>query len=172
MRLNDLSGLPDEARLWCFGADRDLSEDETSILLGRIGTFLGSWKAHAQDLRVGFEWREGRFLLVAVDERQAAASGCSIDALVGQLREIESALGVSLIDGTAIWFRDASGSIRTASRADFRSMAADGIISSDTPVFDLTLLTLEQLRDGRLERPAGQTWHVRLLARTGARSVP
>lgn len=171
MSLNDLTGLPNHARLWCFAADRTMSSDEATVLGERLAVFLGDWTAHAEELLVGFELRDHRFLLVAVDERQAAASGCSIDALTGHLRELERELDVGLIDGSAIWFRDASGDIRTVSRADFKNLAAGGAVGPDTPVFDITLLTLEQLRDGRLEVPARDSWHGRLLAPTGARSV-
>jgi len=171
MSLNDLTGLPDHARLWCFAADRAMSPDEATVLGERLAVFLGGWTAHAEELLVGFDLLEDRFLLVAVDERQAAASGCSIDALTGHLRELERELDVGLIDGSAVWFRDASGDIRTVSRAEFKKLAAGGAVGPDTPVFDITLLTLDQLRDGRLEVPARDSWHGRLLAPTGARSV-
>ncbi len=172
MSLNDFTGLPDQARLWCFAADRSLSVDEATVLVDRTEGFLAGWRAHDQDLLVGFELREGRVLLVAVDERQAAASGCSIDALLGHLRELESDLGVALIDGAAVWYRDPAGDILTVSRREFKRLAVDGVVGRDTPVFDLTLLTLGQLREGRLEVPARDSWHGRLLAPTGARSVP
>jgi hypothetical protein len=170
MSFNQLGALPDDARLWCFGADRDLSPEETRVLIDRVGRFLGGWKAHARELRVGFDWHEGRFLFIAVDERQAAASGCSIDALVGQLREIESEIGVSLIDGAAVWFRDRSGVVRTVSRSDFKDLATAGAVGPDTSVFDLTVGTVRQLREGRFELPARKSWHARLLGRDRARS--
>ena len=172
MSLNDLAGLPDEARLWCFAADRSLSPADATVLDERMEAFLGGWRAHAQDLRVGFELRESRFLLVAVDERQAAASGCSIDALTGQLRELETDIGVGLIDGAAIWYRDPAGNIQMVSRPDFRRLGEEGSVGVETPVFDLTLIAIGQLRDGGFEVPARDSWHGRLLAPTGARSAP
>lgn len=171
MSLNELTTLPDEARLWCFAADRPLSAEEVDVLAARMAGFLGGWKAHAQELRVGFELRESRFLFVAVDERQAAASGCSIDALVGELREVQREIGADLIDVSAVWYRDPSGAIATVSRPDFRRLGSEGSVGLETPVFDLTLLTVGQLRDGRLEVPARNSWHASLLTPSGVRSA-
>lgn len=168
MSLNELTTLPDEARLWCFAADRPLAPEEADLLTDRISAFLGGWKAHAQELRVGFELRESRFLFVAVDERQAAASGCSIDALVGELRELEREIGADLIDGSAVWYRDPSGAIATVSRPDFRRLGEEGSVGPATPVFDLTLGTVGQLRHGGLEVPVRDSWHASLLTPSGA----
>jgi len=172
MSLNDFTGLPDDARLWCFAADRSLSPDEATVVAERMAGFLGGWRAHDQELLVGFEVHDRQFLLVAVDERQAAASGCSIDALSGHLRELERDVGVALIDGAAVWYRDPAGDIRTVSRPDFRRLGDEGSVGPETPVFDLTLIALGQFREGRFEVPARDSWHGRLLASTGAKSPP
>ena len=169
--MNDLTGLPDDARLWCFAADRTLSPSEARVLVERMGRFLAGWTAHSRELRVGFELLENRFLFVAVDERQAAASGCSIDALVGHLRELETEMEIGLIDGAAVWYRHPSGDIRTVGRAEFRRLSDEGVVGTDTSVFDLTLSALGQLRDDRFEVAARDSWHARLLG-NGARSIP
>ncbi len=172
MSLDTLTGLPDDARLWCFATDRSLSSDEATVVAEGMASFLGGWRAHDQELRVGFELRESRFLLVAVDERQAAASGCSIDALTGHLRELETRIGVSLIDGAGVWYRDASGAIRTVSRPDFRRLGDEGSVGPETLVFDLTLIALGELRDSRFEVAARDSWHGRLLTSAGVKSPP
>ena len=172
MNLNDLTPLPDDARLWCFAADRSLSPDEAAVLTESMASFLAGWTAHARELLVGFELRERQLLLVAVDERQAAASGCSIDALTGHLREMESDIGVALIDGSAVWYRDPAGDIQTVSRPEFRRLGDEGSVGGETSVFALTLIALGQLRQGRLEVPARASWHGRLLTSSGARSAP
>ncbi len=170
MSLHKLAHLPDSARLWCFAADRTLEPSETAKLLDSVSGFLLDWTAHSRALRAGVDWWLHRVLLIAVDESETAASGCSIDALVGHLREIEARLGVSLVDSSSVWYRDERGAIRTASRAEFRALAAEGRLDEETMVIDLTLERLEQLRHGLLEVPAGRSWHRALLSRTGART--
>jgi hypothetical protein len=165
MSLTTIDQLPDSARLWCFAADRPLSADETARLLGHVRDFLGEWAAHGQPLRTACDWRRGRFLLVAVDERAAGASGCSIDSLTHRLGHIEAELGVRLRDGAPVWYLEPRGQgvVRQASRQEFRALAEEGRVDGATTVFDLTAGRLADVREGRWERPAAESWHARLL---------
>lgn len=154
--------LPDDARLWIFGANRPLDAGEVSRLNEETARFLEGWAAHGEELAAAFDWRYDRFLIIALDEQHAAASGCSIDALTGHVRQLESELGVGLVDGSPIWYRDGE-EIRVASRREFRQLAASGEVSGRTVVFDLTVGRLGELRAGRWELPASSSWHGRLL---------
>lgn len=157
-----LKDLPDDARLWTFGADRTLTEEEGDRVAAATRPFLDRWAAHGEALAAAFEVRHGRFLLVAVDERRAAASGCSIDALMGHVRELERELDVKLLDASPIWFRYGK-EIRSAGRSEFTALAEKGEVDGQTPVFDLSLQRLGELRAGRWELAASDSWHSRLL---------
>lgn len=161
-----LSELPDEARVWVFGAGRPLTGAEVARIDAALEEFLAGWAAHGARLRPAHEVRERRFVIVAVDERAAGASGCSIDALSHRIAGLEEELGVSLRAGGRIWYRDGDR-IVSCDRATFRDRAATGDVSPRTPVFDPTVATLGDVRAGRFERPAGSSWHARLLASTG-----
>ena len=128
-----------------------------------MSAFVEAWTAHRRDLRAGVEVLHGRFMVVAVDESVTGASGCSLDALMRQLREVGSSHDTDWLDSTPIWYRDISGEIRSVGREDFRAMASRGEVSDLTSVFDLTIPRLADLRAGRLETAAGTTWHRRLL---------
>ena len=95
--------LPDHGRLWVFPLSRDLAEDERAQVLGEVDAFLAQWAAHGAPLQSGRELRDGRFLLVGVDEDAEAPSGCSIDALVNRLRAIGQELKVSFVDHAPVW---------------------------------------------------------------------
>ena len=43
-------------------------------------------------------------------------------------------------------------------KADLAARLADGTLTAATPVLELALLTLGELRQGRFERPLGETW--------------
>lgn len=168
MSLTSIEMLPNSARLWCFAADRPPSREETERLLEAVRGFLDGWAAHGHPLRTACDWRRGRFLLVAVDESTAGASGCSIDALTRRLGELEEELGLRLRDAAPVWYVDSrENAVRRVSRAEFRSLAAEGRVDGSTTVFDLTAARLADVREGRWERPAAESWHARLLrART------
>jgi len=152
--------LPPESRLWVFAADRGLSADERARLLEQVDAFLAQWKAHGHPLTVARDWRYDRFLLVGVDEMSAGASGCSIDAMVRTLGELEQALGVQLLDHGPVLFRRDDGIARLP-RPAFAELARAGGVSGDTVVFDNTLTRVAELRAGRWETPARESWHAR-----------
>jgi hypothetical protein len=160
MPLVPLGSLPDDARVWVFAAERALAPAEVDAVLGTVDAFLGVWAAHGHPLRSARELRKSRFLIVAVDEAAAGASGCSIDALVREIRSLEAKLGVSLVDHGPVVFRD-GGSIRRVPRDEFAELARNGRVTPDTLVFDNTISRLAALRGGGWELPASASWHGR-----------
>ena len=165
--IRGLAGLPDDARLWIFGASRPLDEQEATSLISSTQRFLEEWAAHGRALAVAFEWLHNRFLLVAVDEDRAAASGCSIDALLQYVKRLEQQLDVRLLDGGGVWLRAAAG-IQCVGRREFRGMAERGEVDGNTIVFDLTVQHLGDVRAGRWELLAASSWHARLLPSAGS----
>jgi hypothetical protein len=150
--------LPDHGRLWIFPSTEALSSAQSDAFLAEVDSFLDGWSAHGVPLRSSRDLRDDRFLVIGVDVDAEAPSGCSIDALVKRLRALGSELGVSLIDHAPVWYRGGDD-IRTASRAEFRSLAQSGEVSPHTAVFDTSLTTIGSFRAGKLERPAAETWH-------------
>lgn len=163
MSLIPFDSLPGDARLWCFGASRDLDDAQTERLHSAMAEFIAEWTAHRRDLHASYAWLHGRILVVGVDESRAGASGCSIDALTGHLRRLGAELETDLLDATPVWFRGPAGSVRAVDRASFTEMAKRGDVSERTPVFDLTVMRLDDLRGGKLETTAGESWHRGLL---------
>ena len=160
-----LADFPGSARIWIFGTDRELEADETEALLGAVDEFLREWAAHGVPLRATRSWRHGRFLIVAVDMERAPPSGCSIDALVHVLRDLEDRLGARFLGNEAVWYRDGSGAIRRASRPEFRELARRGGVTPRSTVFDNSITALSELRAGRWEGPALERWHAALFDR-------
>ncbi len=159
--------LPDTARLWIFAADRRLSDHERELLLDATDGFLSEWAAHGVPLHAGRELRLDRFLIIGVDEQAAGVSGCSIDALVRGLKGLEEELSVKLIDNAPVLYRDGD-SIRRVSRARFQELVAEGSVALETPVFNNTLARVGDLRAGRWEVPASESWHARAFFETAA----
>jgi hypothetical protein len=166
MPIVEFEQLPDDARLWIFGAGAPLDDVDAPRLLGAVDGYLKTWKAHGNPLSCSRDFREEYFLLIAVDERASNASGCSIDGLFRLLQQAEAGVGTSLVGGGTVYFRDKLGLVHALPRADFERLAADGEVNGDTPVFDTTLTTVGDLRQ-KFERPARQSWHADLLPAVG-----
>jgi len=158
--------LPDHARVFVFAAERTLAPDEQAGLLGDVDAFLDGWAAHGVPLRCGRDFRYDRFLLIAVDERAAGVSGCSIDALTQKLRQHERKLAVALMDNGPVLYRSEHG-IARVSRAAFGDLADAAQVSADTVVFNNTVPDLGAVRSGKWETRARDSWHARAFFREG-----
>jgi hypothetical protein len=163
--MNDtLRELPDSTRVWVYGSSRPLRDDESSEIERELTAYVAGWAAHGAPLDAAAAVLENRFVVMAVDERAARASGCSIDDMVRRIGEIERVHDVSLLDGTLVYYRTPEGEIAACDRPTFRRRAAEGEITPRTIAFDPTIATLGELRAGAFERAVAETWHGRLLA--------
>ena len=154
--------LPDSSRVWVFGSDKPLTEEGTNLLLAGVDAHLGDWKAHGAPLTVGREWRDGRFLVVAVDQSSAGATGCSIDGLFRVLQQLEREVGANLVAGGRVFYRDDHGAVQSTSRNELASLTQSGVITKDTVVFDTALTDLGTWR-ACFERRAKESWVHELL---------
>ena len=162
MPLVPIEKLPEDSRVWVFGADKNIDAGATDLLLADVDRFLSQWHAHGSPLTVGRDWKHGRFLTVAVDQSTAGASGCSIDGLFRNLKALESRLGASLVTSGVVFFQNRKGAIECVDRERFTVLSAEGKVGPDTLVFDPTVTTLGEWR-ARFELTAAQSWHAGLL---------
>ena len=154
--------LPDDARVWVFGAANELTLPATDRLLGAVDEFLAQWNAHGSPLRCGREWRDDRFLAIGVDQSTAGASGCSIDGLFRTLARLEPEIGTSLLGGGRVYYRGADGRVAAVTRNAFSELARAGQVGPDTPTFDTSITTASAWRR-EFERPVRRSWHAELI---------
>jgi hypothetical protein len=155
MRVN-IDQLSNDAYVWIFGISPSLDAQKSDALMRQVNAFLEKWAAHGTPIPGAAEVREGSFLIVAADENREK-SGCSIDRMFGTLKQLERDLGVTILDSSRVFFRDREG-VRAIHRGEFRNAA-----TTETPVFDVTVERLGDVREGAWEKPAAQSWHARLL---------
>ena len=148
--------LPDHARVWIYQASRPLTDAELAATTTDLAQFTGGWASHGQALLAGAAWRHRQFLLIGLDERQAGASGCSIDASVHFVRSLEQTLGVSLLDKSQMAFL-LDGQVRLFDRRELREAVVVGTLTAGSLYFDNTLAAKGQIAAG-WPAPAGRTW--------------
>jgi hypothetical protein len=152
--------LPPDARLWIFPASRPLSGEERRRVLAEADAFIDQWTAHGVPLSAGRDIRHDQFVLVGVNERAAGVSGCSIDALVRRMGQLQAALGVELIENSPVLYRSEDKIVRVP-RERFAELASKGEVSLDTVVFDNTVAEVGAIAGGRWEVRAADAWHAR-----------
>ena len=157
MPQTNLNALSDDSRIWLFGVAPALDDAKRARMLAEVDRFLRDWAAHNVPVTSAREILHDSFLLIAVD-KASETSGCSIDRMFGLLRQLERDLGVTILDPNLVFTRDRGA----MTRDEFRAAA-----EPDTVVFDPLVERLGDVRSGRWERRAEQSWHAKLLRGEG-----
>jgi hypothetical protein len=103
-----------------------------------------------------FEILHEQLLVLAVDESQLGASGCSIDSSVRTLRNLEQHLGVNLVDQGKLTLRNRSGQLQVLPALGIKSRISNGEITSDLEVIHPQVQTKADLAD--LWLPLSKSW--------------
>ncbi|MDX1719345.1 MAG: ABC transporter ATPase [Salegentibacter mishustinae] len=153
--------LPDSSRVWIYQANRSFTNEELEEIQSRLDQFVTQWTAHGADLQTGYLIKYKRFIILALDQQINAATGCSIDASVHFIQQLEKEFNVDLLDKMNVSYKQGEF-IAYKSLTDFRKMAKQKAVSPKTIVFNnLVNNKAEFLSDW--EVPASESWHKRFL---------
>ncbi|SDL12263.1 hypothetical protein SAMN04488034_102361 [Salinimicrobium catena] len=153
--------LPDSSRVWIYQANRSFTDQEQEEIQEKLQEFIESWTAHGADLKASYEIRYKRFIILGLDQEMNAATGCSIDASVKFIQQLEKDYGVDLLDKMNVSYKQGDF-VAYKTLTDFRKMAKDRAVSPKTIVFNnLVNNKAEYLSDW--EVPASESWHKRFL---------
>ena len=151
--------LSDEARVWIYPANRSFSDQEIEEISERCTSFLTQWTAHGSSLQAAFKIVYKRFLIIALNEAKQSASGCSIDASVRFIQELERYFEVVLLDKMNVTYKQGEY-LAHKSLSDFKKMAKDRAVTQNTIVFNNLVLNKREL-ESLWEVPASESWHAR-----------
>ena len=146
--------LPDSARLWLLALTQPVAP---AVLAPELDALLGKWRHKGTQYQADWALLEGRILAIAEPTLAEQPSGCAIDGMQRGLGQALGRLGLRLEDPQAVLVRPAEG-LTILPRTELAARLADGTLTATTPVLDLALLTLGELRKGRYERPLADTW--------------
>ncbi len=153
--------LPETSRIWIYQANRSLSGQELIEVKQLLDQFISEWTAHGVNLKAGYEIRYNRFIVVALDQKNASASGCSIDASVRFIQQLERKYNIDLLDKMNVSYKQGEF-IAYKPLADFKKMAKDKAVSKNTVVFN-NLVTNKHEYENHWEIPAAESWHGRFM---------
>ena len=159
--LVNFDSLTETARVWIYQANRSFSEEELVEISTALDRFISEWTAHGSDLKAGYEIKYKRFIVIALDQDYASASGCSIDASVHFIQQLEKQYNVDLLDKMNVSYKQGEY-IAYKTLQDFKKMAKDKAISKNTIVFN-NLVTNKYEYVNHWEVPASESWHSRFM---------
>ena len=158
------TNMPGHSRVWIYPSDRALTATDTVKASELLHAFCEQWSAHGHPLNASFRIDHDQFLVVTVDEKSSAASGCSIDASVHIIRQIGAELSVDFFDRTIIPFLK-DGRIVRYPLKDLKSIFQNGIIGPQDQTFNLLAATKEEWETSGLVA-VDKSWLARYLPAT------
>lgn len=123
--------LDDGAKVWSYQADRILTDTEVQWINEQLDPFLKEWAAHGTKLRAYGEVKHNAHLLLAVDESAHHASGCSIDASVRFIKQLEKELQVSFFNRLKM-LTLSDGKFAYVNYAELAGLPAETIVFNNT----------------------------------------
>ncbi len=160
--LTEFKNLPDDSRVWIYQADRKLSDQEVAEIKELTEDFLTKWTAHGAALEAALEMKYNRFIVFGLNQANASASGCSIDASVHFIQSLQEKYNVDLLDKMNVTFYSGDY-IAYKPLADFKKMVKDKSVSKNTIVFNNLVNTKAEYLEN-WEVPAQESWHNRFLS--------
>ena len=159
--LVSFSTLPDTARVWIYQANRSLTADELTEIEAQLSAFLTQWTAHGADLQAGFDIQYNRFITIGLNQQQNAATGCSIDASVKFIQQLEEQYSIDLLDKMNVSYKQGEF-VAYKPLNEFRKMAKNRSVSPNTIVFNNLVINKGEYKEN-WEVPAKDSWHNRFL---------
>jgi hypothetical protein len=150
MNLDAFASLPDDARIWIYAFERELDENAQQLVREGLGPFMRQWVSHEAPVQGAFEIFFDRFVVVAAHCTDGI-SGCSIDSMVRNFKNLHSFHGLDGLKGGILYFRNSQGEIQAIEQLKFRDLIESGQVSHKTPVFQTLIQSLGRLRFGEFE---------------------
>ncbi len=157
----DFNTLPEESRVWIYQANRSFTDEELAEIKHKLILFLEQWTAHGQNLQAGFTIEYKRFIVIALNQTINNATGCSIDASVRFIQQLEIDYNVDLMDKMNVSYKQGEY-VAYKNLLDFKKMAKNKSVSKNTIVFNNLVNNIAEFKE-HWEVPASESWHDRFL---------
>ncbi|MEZ4803167.1 MAG: ABC transporter ATPase [Gelidibacter sp.] len=160
--LVEFNTLPEESRVWIYQANRSFTDEEIDQIKSKLDRFIQNWTAHGSDLQSGYEIKYKRFIIIALNQNLNKATGCSIDASVHFIQQLEKDYKVDLMDKMNVSYKQGDF-VAYKSLIDFKKMAKEKAVSKNTIVFNNLVTNIAEFNEN-WEVPASESWHSRFLS--------
>jgi hypothetical protein len=161
MHMDALIALPDDARLWLLALDPAPDGEALAQLTETMDALMGEWRHKGVQYDGAWTLLEGRILVLAEPTMTTAPSGCAIDGMMRKVNRLAAGLGLAILDPATTVLARLGGRLHAIPKAELEARLGDGTLDAATPVLDLALFVLGDLKAGKLEKPLAKTWIAR-----------
>lgn len=151
-----------QSKVWIYQSNRAFTDSEAEEIQQKLDAFTAQWKAHGHQLKAKAEIPYNFFIVLIVDQDDAMATGCSIDASVKVIKEIEQTYNVDLFDRFNMAYK-LEGQVVVNTKEDFETLITIKKITPQTIVFNNLVQTLAEYEQ-KWEVPLAHSWHKTIFA--------
>ena len=149
--------ISSQSPIWIFQANKTVDISFIKKIENDTINFLNSWTSHNIEIKSSFKIIHNLFLIISVESDFSSPSGCSIDKLINFVKEINKLYNIDFHDRLNISYRY-ENIIKVVNIAEFKKLILDGLISTDTIVFNNTIRNKDELNKN-WETKALNSWH-------------
>lgn len=151
--------LPETSRVWIYQANRSFSEIEIEEIKAKLDAFIQNWTAHGNNLQSGYKIKYKRFIVIGLNQKLNDVTGCSIDASVHFIQQLEKEYNVDLMDKMNVSYKQGEY-IAYKPLNEFKKMAKQRAVSKNTIVFNNLVSNKAEFLEN-WEVPASESWQNR-----------
>jgi len=153
--------LPQDSKIWIFQSSRNFNEEEITTIEKTLDSFMLEWNAHGAALTGAYAIPYDRFIVIAVDEKMAQASGCSIDSMTRQIKALEEKYNFGLLNRMLVSYK-IDDEIITLPLNEFKRKVKENEIPEEASVFHNGITQLSDFEES-WESPLNESWVKQLL---------
>ncbi len=148
--------LSDEAQIWIYQAERQLTAAEIEAVIKQARTFLETWSSHGRPLVASAEIRHHYFLLLGIEKADFELSCCTTDSAIQFLHSIQALMGINFLDRQKVLLQSDNQYI-SASVREVKERLNSGLLSQTTYIFNNSITHKKDL-ETRWLIPIQQSW--------------
>jgi hypothetical protein len=166
--MSTLATITPHSRIWIYQSNKTLDTEVQGKIRDQAKVFLDAWTSHGSTMDAVIEILYNRFIVIAVDEQTAPASGCGVDKSVRFIQDLEKGYGITLLDRMQVAWEE-NGGVHGASLREFETLLNSGKLGGETLVFNNLVNTKEEMeKNWRI--PLKSSWHARLMPKSPQKS--
>jgi hypothetical protein len=146
-----------QSKVWVYQSNREFTTSEVAEIQEKLNAFTAQWQAHGHQLKAKAEIIHNFFIVITADETASNVTGCSIDASVRVLKDIEAQYNLDLFNRFNMAYL-MDGKVFSLNKEDFETLVSIKKITPDTIVFNNMVQTLEEF-ETKWQVPFALSWH-------------
>lgn len=150
--------LPDEAKIWVYQSERELSTNESAEIAEKAKQFCESWTSHGDSLKASATVIYNRFIIFGVDSPSDGICGRAIDASARYIKQLGMERQIDFLKRDLVFFYDpVTRKARAMPLTQTKELIRKGELGKGELLFNTLIQKKLDLQDKWII-PVGESW--------------